>query len=200
MGKSELASPAEAQRQVELIRAVYELGRAARQSPSNLAAARQAAEPACGEGRLALARRMTHPRKGYTEEQLDALCALVLEHRPTLGLSLVAILLAIPWPHRTQFQRSCARENWSRRELVAAKVTRFRPRSTGGRRPGVTPADAVVELKAHANAYCRLLDQMDAAILDGLPADLRHRAQAAQAAMTGLHEAARAHLQKTQRG
>ena len=32
------------------------------------------------------------------------------------------------------------------------------------------------------------------------PAELRARARAARSAMTGLHEAARAHLQKTQQG
>ncbi len=204
MSKRSRATPEEVQKSIKGVRAFHQLGRKALQLPHTLTLEQQAAQLGCEPARLAVARRFARPKTGYSDAQLKELCALILEHQPVFGTSHVEILLAIPWPRRKTFQSRCVRKNWSRRQLIAAKVKRFRPKSAGGRHPQVTPDNAPVELKGHANALCRLVSRMEKClngrpnILSGLPANLCLAVKAALFSLTKLRQAACAHLSTTQ--
>jgi hypothetical protein len=163
-------------KQIDEIRALYELG--CESLGWSLRISAQAEAWGCTLAWLALARRFA---ACYSDDQVDDLCALILEHLPTFGTSHIEILLAIPEAKREKYQSRCIKRNWSRRQLIAAKTKRFPPRSHGGRHPEVTADNAVVEYEDHANAFCRLFERTGNAT-------------------NGVRKAARAQLKKTQRG
>lgn len=135
MSKSKRATMYEATEKIREIRDLHALGRAALKLPPTLTIEEQAVQLNRSAPKVGVARRFAAPGKGYTQDQLEDLCALILKHRALVGTSHVESLITIPWPERDEFQTKCVKKNWSRRELIAEKTKHFRPKSKGGRPP-----------------------------------------------------------------
>lgn len=162
--------------------------------------------------RLRKSRQFASPDQGYTQSQLNELCRLLREHRPLFGIAHIGIMVTAPWPERTDLQRQCIEENWSKSELEAEIRMRFGSRRQGGRRRKVPDRDhALLQLGEMADSWLRwnriTTEERNGkgkgkikTLLDALPEKVQDGIRGVNRAMVRLQEAVVSELEVVRSG
>lgn len=142
-------------------------------------------------------RRFADPEHGYSEAELDELCALCLseQRNPTnlvVGLTLVRHLLSISnKSKRKEFQRQAIKHGWThaRTKTELARRFGFRRHRSGGRRPYIPDNvdGAILQIDDMVTAWRRWFDR-----LSGVDVDLK----AKEVRLSDLARGLRAKLRK----
>lgn len=156
---------------------------------------------------LRKARQFAHPKKGYSQKQLDHLFRLLRKHRPQFGTTHIGILVTVPWTERRELQRTCIRENWSKSELEAEILKRLGPRRFGGRRRHLPddPGRLLVQLQEMIESWMRwskladptfVGDKQARCLLDSFASPLRAQVQSLFKSMNRLRDLVSQELEK----
>jgi hypothetical protein len=193
--KRPLASKAEVKQKIKDIRDYHDQGRESLDLPSEVTIRQQAQALKWSETKLRKARQFAHPKLGYSEDRLDELCDLVLEHRPVFGTAHIGQLVTVSdWDDREELQRDCVENNWSLSELKLACKKQSAPRSRGGRRPKVTDHAVLIQLDDELTTYRRFVRELKRPrngkrpILNRLAPKLRTEIRAFDKARKGLQK------------
>jgi hypothetical protein len=104
--------------------------------------------------------------KVYGDDDLDALCESLKQHRPVFGIAHIGLLVTLRGTlkhYRIELQEKCVENNWSTEELSNEMLTTLGSRNTrGGRRPFVTADTALIVLQKKATTVRRLLKHLQA--------------------------------------
>jgi hypothetical protein len=129
---------------------------------------------------------------GYTEAELNELCAQSEKHGYTVGVTQLRHLVTIgDKKERARFQRQMIRGKWSNSETVAELVRRFGRRRKGGRKPHVA-ADVpgvLLQLEGFAVAWRRWSERLADEDDDQVKVRTSDLAKEVQAAVAKVTEA-----------
>jgi hypothetical protein len=148
-----LATPEEVAQKIEQIIDYHARGKESLQH--SLRPDDQAIELGWNVTKLRKARQFARQQSGYNQQQLEALCELLIEHRPVFGISHIGLLVTVPRPERDKFQHRCIVNNWSVQKLETEIKSRFGIRSPGGRKRRFESDEVFVLIEDMTTAWYR---------------------------------------------
>lgn len=142
------------------------------------------------------AAKMRRIAQEYTEDQIDAICALIERHQSPFGFANLMVLLRVEdRRQRDALMREAIKEDWPYMKVVrAVQALHGERRAHVGRKPRVPddPVELLLALDAAAEKWCRWND----AALAELPAALHPLVKKATDAVRQLQGAATVELER----